>query len=60
MIDVIDRVPRLSAVGAHAKQEFRDRLIEHHQYIRQYGEDPPAIRDWTWRRRGAASEADSP
>ena len=26
-IDVIDRVPRLSAIGAHAKQAFRDRLI---------------------------------
>jgi xylulose-5-phosphate/fructose-6-phosphate phosphoketolase len=47
---VIDRVPRLSAVGAYAKQEFRDRLIEHRQYIQRVGDDPPAIRDWTWRR----------
>ena len=49
-IDVIDRVPRLAAIGAYAKQEFRDRLIEHRQYIRRAGEDPPAIRDWTWQR----------
>src|SRR5205085_9461196 len=46
--DVIDRVPRLSAIGAYAKQKFRDRLIEHHQYIVRYGDDPPDIRDWHW------------
>jgi xylulose-5-phosphate/fructose-6-phosphate phosphoketolase len=51
-IDVIDRVPRLAAIGAYAKQEFRDRLIEHRQYIQQFGDDPPAIRDWTWSRGG--------
>jgi len=50
-IDVIDRVPRLAAVGAYAKQEFRDRLIEHRQYIERVGDDPPSIRDWHWRRR---------
>jgi len=49
-IDVIDRVPRLAAIGAYAKQEFRDRLIEHRQYIQRVGDDPPAIRDWTWPR----------
>ncbi|MBV8714231.1 MAG: phosphoketolase family protein [Chloroflexi bacterium] len=49
-IDVIDRVPRLSAIGAYAKQEFRDRLIEHRQYIQRVGDDPPEIKDWTWTR----------
>jgi xylulose-5-phosphate/fructose-6-phosphate phosphoketolase len=48
--DVINRVPRLATVGAYAKQAFRDRFIEHRQYIEQYGEDTPEIRDWTWRR----------
>jgi xylulose-5-phosphate/fructose-6-phosphate phosphoketolase len=48
--DAIDRVPRLSAIGAHAKQAFRDRLIDHRQYIQQYGDDPPEIRDWQWTR----------
>jgi xylulose-5-phosphate/fructose-6-phosphate phosphoketolase len=47
-IDVIDRVPKLAALGAYAKQEFRDRLIEHRQYIERVGDDPPAIRDWQW------------
>jgi xylulose-5-phosphate/fructose-6-phosphate phosphoketolase len=48
-IDVIDRVPRLSAIGAYAKQSFRDRLIEHRQHIETWGDDPPEIRDWRWR-----------
>jgi xylulose-5-phosphate/fructose-6-phosphate phosphoketolase len=47
-IDVIDRVPSLTARGAYAKQAFRDRLIEHHEYITRYGDDPPEIRDWQW------------
>jgi xylulose-5-phosphate/fructose-6-phosphate phosphoketolase len=49
-IDVIDRVPRLAAIGAYAKQDFRDRLIEHRHYIERVGDDPPAIRDWNWSR----------
>jgi xylulose-5-phosphate/fructose-6-phosphate phosphoketolase len=49
-IDVIDRVPRLAAIGAYAKQRFRERLIEHRQYIEQWGDDPPEIRDWKWDR----------
>jgi xylulose-5-phosphate/fructose-6-phosphate phosphoketolase len=47
-IDVIDRVPGLAATAAYAKQAFRDALIRHQAYIRQYGDDPPEIRDWRW------------
>jgi xylulose-5-phosphate/fructose-6-phosphate phosphoketolase len=46
--DVVDRVPRLQAIGGHFKQLLRDKLVEHTQYIRQYGEDMPEIRDWKW------------
>jgi xylulose-5-phosphate/fructose-6-phosphate phosphoketolase len=49
-IDVIDRVPRLTTIGAHAKQAFRNRLIDHRLYIEQYGDDPIEIRDWKWTR----------
>src|SRR5207248_2843047 len=48
--DVIDRVPTLGSVAAYAKQAFRDKLIEHRQYIQRVGDDPPAIRDWKWSR----------
>jgi xylulose-5-phosphate/fructose-6-phosphate phosphoketolase len=46
--DVIDRVPGLSAQAAYAKQEIRDKLIDHKEYIHKYGEDMPAVRNWTW------------
>ncbi|NTU59132.1 MAG: phosphoketolase family protein [Chlorobiaceae bacterium] len=46
--DVVNRVPRLRHKAAYVKQYVRDRLIEHKEYIRQYGEDMPEIRDWRW------------
>ncbi|MCW8795494.1 MAG: phosphoketolase family protein [Chlorobium sp.] len=46
--DVVDRVPRLRQRAAYVKQYVRDRLIDHKQYIRQYGEDMPEVRDWKW------------
>jgi xylulose-5-phosphate/fructose-6-phosphate phosphoketolase len=48
MADVFDRVPKLGAVAAYAKQAIRDRLIEHTQHIATYGDDLPDIRDWKW------------
>jgi xylulose-5-phosphate/fructose-6-phosphate phosphoketolase len=47
-IDVIDRVPRLRTVGAHARDRLRDQLIEHRQYVHTHGEDLPEIRNWQW------------
>jgi len=46
--DVIDRVPHLGSEAAYVKQAMRDKLIEHQQYIRQYGDDLPEVRDWKW------------
>ena len=46
--DVIDRVPKLGARAAYAKQAIRDKLIEHKQYIARYGDDMPEIAGWTW------------
>jgi xylulose-5-phosphate/fructose-6-phosphate phosphoketolase len=43
--DVIDRVPKLAAQAAYAKQAIRDKLIEHKQYIALHGEDMPEIRN---------------
>ncbi len=46
--DVVDRVERFQPVKAHFKQFLRDRLVEHKQYICEYGDDLPEIRDWKW------------
>jgi xylulose-5-phosphate/fructose-6-phosphate phosphoketolase len=46
--DVIERVSKLGSVAAYTRQAVRDRLIEHEAYIRQYGQDMPEIRNWTW------------
>ncbi|BDI30589.1 putative phosphoketolase [Capsulimonas corticalis] len=46
--DVIDRVPSLGGKAAYLKQQLRDKLFEHKAYVREYGEDMPEIRDWTW------------
>jgi xylulose-5-phosphate/fructose-6-phosphate phosphoketolase len=48
MADVFDRVPKLGASAAYAKQAIRDKLIEHTQYIATYGDDLPEVRDWRW------------
>ena len=63
--DVIDRVPGLSRRAAYAKQAIRDKLIEHKEYIREYGDDLPEIKDWTWgrqarRRAETSTGADDP
>jgi len=47
-IDVIDRLPQVSAKGAYLKQQLQDKLSAHKLYIRKHGEDMPEIRDWTW------------
>jgi xylulose-5-phosphate/fructose-6-phosphate phosphoketolase len=46
--DVIDRIPRIRTVAGHLKQVLRDRLVEHHQYVRVHGEDMPEVREWRW------------
>jgi xylulose-5-phosphate/fructose-6-phosphate phosphoketolase len=46
--DVFDRVPKLGARAAYAKQAIRDKLNEHTQYIAAHGDDLPEIRDWRW------------
>ena len=46
--DVVDRVPRLQGIGAHFKQFVRDKLTDHTQYIGEFGDDMPEIKNWMW------------
>jgi xylulose-5-phosphate/fructose-6-phosphate phosphoketolase len=49
---VLDYVPGLSSQTAHLRQRLRDKLVEHREYIRRYGEDLPEIQNWKWEGRG--------
>jgi xylulose-5-phosphate/fructose-6-phosphate phosphoketolase len=48
VMDVIDRVPQSGSPGAYLKQQLRDKLIAHKEYIDRYGQDMPEIRNWVW------------
>jgi xylulose-5-phosphate/fructose-6-phosphate phosphoketolase len=48
VMDVIDRVPELGERCAQLRQEMVDERMRHRAYTREYGEDPPELRDWTW------------
>ena len=47
-MDTIDRVPQTDEKGIYLKQQLKDKLIAHKQYIDKYGEDLPEIRNWKW------------
>ncbi|GAA4232312.1 xylulose-5-phosphate/fructose-6-phosphate phosphoketolase [Streptosporangium album] len=48
VMDVIDRVPGLGASAAHLRQHMEDERLRARMHTREYGEDRPEIRDWTW------------
>jgi xylulose-5-phosphate/fructose-6-phosphate phosphoketolase len=58
--DVFDRVPKLAARAAYAKQAIRDKLVAHREYITEHGEDLPEIRDWCWPAECRAGGAPEP
>jgi xylulose-5-phosphate/fructose-6-phosphate phosphoketolase len=47
-LDAIARVPGLAARGVEARRMLEARLEHHAAYIREHGEDMPAIREWRW------------
>ncbi len=49
VIDVIDRVPGLARKAAVVRQAMVDKRAEHHDYVRQTGEDLPEVSGWRWR-----------
>ena len=47
-MDVVKRVPRLQAIGAHATHWLKDQIYEHLQYAYENGIDRPEITKWKW------------
>ncbi len=48
VIDVIDHVPGLGSKGVYLRELMKNKLVEHRNYIRDYGEDLEEIRNWKW------------
>lgn len=48
VIDAIKLIPALANKGAAVVQEMKDKLVEHNQYIREYGVDMPEVAEWKW------------
>jgi len=48
VMDTIDRLPQTGDKGARLKQRLKEKLVEHKQYINEFGEDLPEVRHWRW------------
>lgn len=46
--NVLRYLPKLGGRSAHLVQEMNDKLVEHTQFVHEYGVDLPEIRDWKW------------
>jgi len=57
VMDTIDRLPQTGDKGVYLKQQLKEKLIEHKQYIDKYGEDLPEIRNWKWGAANAGNPA---
>jgi xylulose-5-phosphate/fructose-6-phosphate phosphoketolase len=49
VMDAVNRLPQVGGQAAYIQQACRDKLIDHKEYIRTYGEDMPEVRDWKWK-----------
>ncbi len=49
VMDIVRRVPRLESISAYIIQEMQEKLIEHKQYIEEYGEDLEEVKNWKWK-----------
>ena len=48
VMTAIYHLPQLGNRGAYLLQQMKDKLVEHKQYIAEYGVDMPEITQWKW------------
>ena len=46
--DALQLIPSLGNKAASVIQEMNDKLVEHNEYIREYGVDMPEVVNWKW------------
>lgn len=51
-MDAIDRLPHTAEKGAALKRQLAQKLIEHRQYINEFGQDMPEVLNWVWGQPG--------
>jgi xylulose-5-phosphate/fructose-6-phosphate phosphoketolase len=51
VMDAIDRLPQTAEQGIYLKQQLKQKLIAHKQYIDRHGEDMAEIKNWKWGER---------
>ena len=44
----LENLPQLGNKASYLVQKMNDSLVEHKQYIAEYGEDMPEILNWKW------------
>ncbi|MDD6550276.1 MAG: hypothetical protein PUF16_00650, partial [Lachnospiraceae bacterium] len=42
-------LPELGNRGSYLFQKMSDKLVEHKQYIHEYGVDLPEVSEWKWK-----------
>ncbi len=60
VMDVIDRVPGLGSCAASVRQEMVDTRRRARLWTREYGEDLPEVRDWSWSAAAEPHKEESP
>nr|WP_233200555.1 phosphoketolase family protein [Cryobacterium sp. M15] len=58
VMDVIDRTPGLAARAGLLRQQMQDARLAARQYTRDFGEDLPAVTDWSWSKTDVAPRID--
>ena len=48
VMDTSDRLPQTGDAGIYLKQQLKEKLREHKQYIDKHGQDLPETRNWAW------------
>ena len=48
VMDALKYLDKLGDARCSLNEWCKDKLIEHKEYIREYGEDMPDVRDWKW------------
>lgn len=49
VMDALNHLPKLGNRSGFLIQWCKDKLVEHKQYIHEYGEDLEEIRNWSWK-----------